>query len=182
MQVRQRNLDLAVEPTRTQQRRVEGLGTVRGGEDDDTRRWIEAVHLREQLVEGLLAFVVLYERAASPLADRVDLVNEDDRRRRLARGVEQIANARGADTDEEFDEARPGEGEERNVRLAGDGPRQQRLAAAGRPDHEYAARRHGADGGVTLGMLQEIDNFADLALRAMRPPANWRVARRLIQK
>src|SRR6266567_2877542 len=43
--------------------RVEDVGPVRGGDDDHVRVGVEAVHLDENLVEGLLAFVM---RAAEP--------------------------------------------------------------------------------------------------------------------
>ena len=73
--------DLAVEPARAQERRVEDVGAVRGGDDDDVRVRVEAVHLDEDLVEGLLALVVAAAEAGAALAaDRVDLVHEDDAR------------------------------------------------------------------------------------------------------
>lgn len=62
---------LAVEAAGTQQRLVEDFGAVGGGEDDQPDRAVEAVHLREQLVEGLLALVVAADaaRAARTHAD-----------------------------------------------------------------------------------------------------------------
>ena len=118
-----------------QQRRVERLGPVRRREHDDAGGRVEAVHLGEHLVERLLALVVRHERAAAALADRVDLVDEDDRGRRLAGRGEQVADPRGADADEHLDEARTGQREERDVGLTGDRAGQQRLAGsrAGRP-------------------------------------------------
>ena len=54
--------DLAIEPAGPQQRRVEDVGTVGGGDQDDAGGDVEAVHLDEQLVEGLLALVVTAAR------------------------------------------------------------------------------------------------------------------------
>ena len=106
-QRRQRDRDLPVEPARPQQRRVEHLGPVGRGEHDDALGHVEAVHLGQQLVQRLLALVVGHRRArAGPaLADGVDLVDEDDRGRPLARLGEQVAHPRGADADEQLDEA-----------------------------------------------------------------------------
>ena len=119
-----------------EQRGVEHLGPVGGAHDDDALARIEAVHLGEQLVERLLALLVAAHRALDAhLAERVQLVDEDDARR-LGFGLrEQIAHARRADADEHLDELRSAQAEERHVRLAGDGARQQRLARfpAGRP-------------------------------------------------
>ena len=49
---------LAVELAGAQQRRVEDVRSVGGGDDDHVRVRVEAVHLDEDLVEGLLALVV----------------------------------------------------------------------------------------------------------------------------
>jgi hypothetical protein len=71
--------DLAVEAARAQQRRVEDVGPVGGGDQDDVVLHLEAVHLDEQLVERLLALVVAAaEAGAAVAADGVDLVHEDD--------------------------------------------------------------------------------------------------------
>ena len=129
--VGQRHYDLAVEAARAQQRRIEHVGAVGGGDDDDAFVALEAVHLHQQLVERLLALVVAAAEArAAVAADGVDLVDEDDARRVLLRLLEHVAHARGADADEHLHEVGARDGEERHLRLAGDGPRQQRLAGA----------------------------------------------------
>ena len=68
------------------------LGTVGGRKHDHVRFVIEAVHLGQQLVECLLAFVIRAETSgtAAPAANRIDLVDEDDRRGSLARLGEQV--------------------------------------------------------------------------------------------
>ena len=86
--------DLAIEATRTQERGVEDVGTVRGGEEDDALLLVEAVHLDEELVERLLTLVVTAAEPRAPVtADRVDLVDEHDRGRRVLRLLEQVADA-----------------------------------------------------------------------------------------
>ena len=106
--------EAAVEAARAQQRRVEHVGAVGGGEHDDARVALEAVHLGQDLVERLLALVVRREAAAAgPLAaDGVDLVDEDDAGRVLLRVAEEVADARRADADEELDKLGRGAGEE----------------------------------------------------------------------
>jgi hypothetical protein len=79
--------------------------TVRGGHHHDALGRLEAVHLGEHLVEGLLALVVAAAEPRAPLAaDGVDLVDEDDRRSLLARGLEQVPDSRRADADEHLHE------------------------------------------------------------------------------
>jgi hypothetical protein len=123
--------DLAVEAAGAQQRRVEDVGPVGGGDQDDVVLRLEAVHLDEQLVERLLALVVAAaEAGAAVAADGVDLVHEDDAGAVLLGLLEQVAHAGGADADEHLDEVRAGDREERHARLAGDGAGEQRLAGA----------------------------------------------------
>src|SRR5262249_47081360 len=120
-----RNHDTPVEATGAQDGRVEHVGPVGGGDDDDALVRLETVHLDEQLVERLLALVVTAaETRAAVATDRVDLVDEDDARRVLLALLEQVANAAGADTDEHLDEVGTGDGEERNARFTGAGARE----------------------------------------------------------
>ena len=145
--------DAAVEAPGAQQRRVEHLGAVGRAEHDHADRGVEAVHLGEDLVERLLALVVAAaDAAAGPAgaADRVELVDEDDRRRGLLGLREQVAHARGADADEHLDELRGGDREERHLRLAGQRARQQRLARARRAGQQHAARDPAAEAAVLV--------------------------------
>ena len=79
-------------PPGPQQRGVELLEQVRRGDHDEFAGRREAVHLDEQLIERLLALGVVVRPAHG--ADGVDLVDEDDRRRVLARLAEQPPDAR----------------------------------------------------------------------------------------
>ena len=114
--------DLAVEAARPQQGRIEHVGAVGGGDDDDVGVRVEAVHLDQDLIQGLLALVVRAAQAGAALAaDGVDLVDEDDARRVALGLIEQVAHAAGADADEHLDELRARDAEEGHARLAGDG-------------------------------------------------------------
>src|SRR4051794_25600061 len=80
---------------RAQQRGVEDVRPVRGGDQDDVVLHLEAVHLDEQLVERLLALVVTAAQASAAVApDGVDLVHEDDAGRVLLGLLEQVAHTR----------------------------------------------------------------------------------------
>ena len=57
--------------------------------------------------------------------------------------------------------------EEADAGLAGDGPGEQRLAGAGRPDEQHALRHPGADLAEPLGHPQEVDDLGDLLLHAL---------------
>ena len=109
-----RHHDPAVEASRAQQRRVEHVGAVGGGDEDDAFVGLEAVHLDQELVQRLLALVVAAaEPGAAMAADGVDLVDEDDAGGVLLALHEEVTDARGADADEHLDEVRARDGEER---------------------------------------------------------------------
>ena len=125
--------DLAVEATGARERGVEYVGAVGRGDDDDAAQLLEAVHLDEELVERLI--LVGGSRVATTTAaatERVNLVNEDDAGRELARAREQTPDARRAEARELLLEARTRHRKERNLRLAGRGAREQGLARARR--------------------------------------------------
>src|SRR5213594_692157 len=157
--------DVAVEATRAKQRGVEHVGPVRGRDDDDVRVGVEAVHLHEQLVEGLLALIVSAAQAGAALsAHGVDLVHEDDAGRVLLGLVEQVADAAGADADEHLDELRARDREEGDPGLAGHGLAEQRLARAWRADEQHALGDARAEGHELLGVLEELDDLRQLLL------------------
>ena len=149
--------DLAVEATRAQERRVEDVGAVGGRDHDDALVGLETVHLDQQLVEGLLALVVTAAQAGAAMAaDRVDLVHEDDAGLVLLGLIEQVAHPAGADPDEHLDEVRARDAEEGHAGLAGDRPRQQRLARAGRSEEQHALGHARAQALELLGILEEL--------------------------
>ena len=155
--------DLAVEAAGTEQRRIEDVGAVGGGDEDDVVLHLEAVHLDEQLVERLLALVVAAaEAGAAMAADRVDLVHEDDAGRHLLRLLEEVADTRRADADEHLDEVGAGDREERDARLTGDRSREQRLAGARRPVQEHAFRNPRAERLELLRVLEELLDLVQL--------------------
>ena len=163
LHVRAVDRDLPVEAAGAQQRRVEDVGPVRGGDQDDAALHVEAVHLDEQLVEGLLALVVTAAEAGAAVpADRVDLVDEDDRRGVRLGLLEQVTDSGGTDTDEHLDEVGTGDRVEGHARLARDGAREQRLAGTGRAVEQHALGDLGADGLELRRLLEELLDLVEL--------------------
>ncbi len=155
--------DLPVEAARAQERRVEDVRAVRGGDQDDAALHVEPVHLDEQLVERLLALVVTAAHAGAAMAaDGVDLVDEDDRRGVRLGLLEEVTHAGGADTDEHLDEVGTGDRVERDARLAGDGAGEQRLARTGRAVEQDALGDLGADGLELRRLLEELLDLVEL--------------------
>ena len=156
---------LAVEAARAQQRRVEDLRPVGRGQQDHADARVEAVELGQQLVQRLLLLVhAAGDHARAGATEGVELVDEDDRGRRLARLLEQVAHPRRADADEHLDELRAGDREERHAGLAGHGAGQQRLAGSRRADQQDALRHVRAEPAIALRILQEGDDLLQLEL------------------
>ena len=76
--VRGLHRDAPVEPAGAEQGRIEDIGPVRGGDHHHGLALVEAVHLDEKLVEGLLPLVVAATETGAALAtDGIELVDED---------------------------------------------------------------------------------------------------------
>ena len=155
--------DLAVEAAGAQKSRVKDVGAVRGGHEDDALMLLEAVHLNEQLVQGLLALVVTAAHARAALAAHgVDLIDEDDGRSLLLGLGEQVAHTGGAHADEHLDEARTGDLEERHASLASHSLGKQRLAGAGRAHKQHAVRDLGAEVLVLRRVVEVVLDLLEL--------------------
>ena len=79
LHIRTVDRNLTVKTTGTQQRRIQNVRAVGGGDQDDRLALLKTVHLDKQLVERLLALVVTAAQASSALTSHgIDLVNKDD--------------------------------------------------------------------------------------------------------
>jgi hypothetical protein len=170
--VGRRDQHLPVEAARPQQRPVELVDVVGGGDHDHgPLRPLEAVELDQQLVEGLLALAgaaVAAAIAARP-SDRVELVDEDHRAAGLARLLEQAPDAGGSPPHEHLYEARARGREEVDAGLRGDRPRQHRLPRPGRAEQQHAARRLRAERGEAIGIAQPLGDVHQLVLGGVDP-------------
>src|SRR5207244_2688476 len=73
------NHDLTIEAAGTEKRGIEDVGPIGGRDEDHALVGLEAIHLDEELIQGLLALVVTAAQAGAAMAtDGVDLVHEDD--------------------------------------------------------------------------------------------------------
>src|SRR5581483_971220 len=127
--------DATIKPSRTQQSRIENVGTIRGGDQNYALIRLEAVHLNKQLVERLLALVVSTAKASAAVASYgVDFVDKDDARRVLLALLKQIAYTTRAYADEHLNEIRTRNREERYVSFTGYRAGKQSLSRSGRSD------------------------------------------------
>ena len=137
------NGNLAIEPSRAEQGRVEHVRAIGGAHDHHALVGVKPVHLDEQLIQGIVALVgpAPHLPASPRAANCVHLVDEDDTGRLLLRLLEEIADPARPNAHEHFHEVRPGNGEKGHSRLAGHGFCHERFARAGRTDQQDSRRQ-----------------------------------------
>ena len=140
-QVRVGDRNLAVEAARAQQRRIQDVRAVGGGDEDYAFAVTKAVHFYQELVEGLLALIVATAGTGTALAAHgVNLVHEDNAGAIFLRLLEQVAHAGGTHADEHLHKVRTGDGIERHAGLAGHGAGKQSLTGTRRAVEQHTAR------------------------------------------
>ena len=166
LEIRKLDRYTTVETARTKQCRIQGIRLVRRRQDDDGLRAVEAVHLRQELVQGLLTLIVATHRTvATLLTDGIDLIDEDDARRLFLRLLEEVTYLRRTHTDEHLDELGAGDGEERNVRLTGHSLGKQGLTGSRRADEQRTLRNMCTDLRILIRLLQVVDHLGQKLLR-----------------
>lgn len=145
--------DQPLQPAGTQQRGVDEIRAVGGAQDDDVAQRIDAVELGQQRGHHPVGDARV-EALPAPRRQRVDLVEEDQRGRRVPGAPKQFAHSL-------FRTAHPlvhqlGALDRVHGQLPGAGQRahDEGLAAAGRAVQQHAARRVDAEPGEGVGMLQ----------------------------
>ena len=101
--------------------------------------------------------------------DRVDLIDEDQAGGQLLPLLEEVSDPGGPDTHEELDEVRPGDGEERNLRLSGYGLGQEGLPASGRTNQKGALGNPTPKLLKLLRVAEELDDLRELLFRLIDP-------------
>ena len=119
LDIGQAHLNLAVEATSAHECLIQDVYAVGCRQHDDTSIGLEAIHLREQLVERILSLVVTREARvlASRTADGVNLVDEDDAWCHLLSLLEEVTDTRSTHTYEHLHKVRARNREEGDVGL-----------------------------------------------------------------
>ena len=143
----QRHDDLAVEAAGAQQRRIEDVGPVGGGQDDDALADVSKPSISASI------WLSVCSRSSWPPprpAPRLRPIESISSTKMIARPILRAcwnrSRTRLAPTPTNISmKSRAGDREEADAGLAGDGPGEQRLAGAGRADEQDALRHAGAD-------------------------------------
>ena len=95
-----RHNHLTVKTTGAQQRRIQYVGTVGCGNQDNAFIGLKTVHFNQQLVQCLLSLIIAAAETGTTMAtDRINLINENNARRIGFGLLEHVADTARADTD-----------------------------------------------------------------------------------
>ena len=158
---RRGELDLAIDATGAQQRRVEDIEAIRGHDDFDVLGGFEAVELVEELEHGALDLGVATGATLNARgADGVDFVHEDDRGGVFAGHDEKLADHAGAFADVFLDQLGAADADEFGLGVVGNGAGEERFAGAGGAVEEDAFWLGDAEGFEEFGVFKaEFDDF-----------------------
>ena len=164
------HLHLTVKPAGAQQRRVQHIGAVGGGNDDDALIRLKSVHFDQQLVQRLFPLVIAaaITHATRP-ANRVDLINEHDAGGGFLGLFKHVAHPGCADADKHFHEIRAGNGKERHPRLTRNRAGEQGFPRTGRADQQRPFGDFPAQPAEFLRVAQELDDLFQLVLGLINP-------------
>jgi len=160
--------DLAVEPAGAAKRLVDRLGAVGSGDDDQILARLDPVHQCQQLCHQ--PFFGLAADLPALGGDRVDLVDEDDRRCRFCRFLENLAQALFRFAIGRAHDFRTRNVEELSVAFVGDGLGQPGLAGPGRAMQQHPLWRIDPQALEEFGVAQrQFDHLAQRIDRLAHP-------------
>ena len=159
------HLHLAIEAAGPHQGRIEHVGSIRGRNDDDATVSLEAVHLGEQLIKGLLPFVIAAADTGTALpADGIDFIDKDQAGTVFLGPFEKIPHPACANTHEHLHEFGTRKREERHARLASDRFGEKCFAGAGGAYQQHTFGNFCPHRGKALGGLQKGHHLLQILL------------------
>src|SRR5690625_2351583 len=119
LNIRTIDRNLSVKPTRTQQCRVQNIGTICCCNNNNPFIHTEPIHFNKQLVQCLFTLIMTTAKASTTLPTySVNFIDKNNTRCIFLRVFKQIANTGGTDPYEHFYEVRSTDGKEWNARFS----------------------------------------------------------------
>ena len=161
VQVGQVYMYLTVETSGTKQRLVQHVYAVGSSQNDNTTVGTEAIHLCQQLVQCVLAFIISTHCRvlATCTSHSINLINKDDTGSLFLCLLEQVADTGCTYTHEHFHEVRTRQREERHIRFTGNSLGKQRLTGSRRAYQQCTLRYFTTQVCIFLRFFQELHNF-----------------------
>src|SRR5438552_11195842 len=141
LQVGRRNKQQPIKPSRPQQSRVNNVRSVRGRDNDNIPKLLQAIHLGQKLAYHTLSHVRVTQATATSRGNRVNLVKEYYTWRSLPRFPEDFSDRLLRLSHELVQQLRPFHADEVRLALVSNRLRQQRLTRPRRPIQQQSFRR-----------------------------------------
>ena len=159
------HLNPSIEAAWSCQRRIQNINSVGGCQENHAGVFSEAIHLREQLIQGLLTLVIATANAGTALTtDGIDLIDEHDAGRLLLGFFEQITNPAGSDTHKQLNKFRRRHREKWDLGLPGNGSGQQRFSGSRWSDQKNTTWDFCAKTNEGFRLLQKGHDLLELLL------------------
>ena len=158
--IRTVNNHTSVKTSRTEKGRVKNFRSVSCRKNQKSFGSIKTIHLRKQLVQCLLTFVISAAIAGiTAFTDGIDLINKYDARCILLGFLKKIADTGCSHTHKHLHKLRSGKGEERYLSLTGNRLGKQCLTGSWRSYKKCAFWKFGSDGCIFLRIMKKIHNL-----------------------
>ena len=149
-----------VKTARTQKRRVQNLRPVGGSQNQDSLGGIKSVHLRQQLVQGLLPLVISAAvPAVTAFSNGIHLVDKDNTGGIFLGLLKEVTNTGSSHTHEHLHKVRTGQGEKGNVGFSCHRFSQQGLSGSWRSHQKRSFGKLRPDGRVFCRIMQKIHHL-----------------------
>ena len=161
LQIRKLNRDPSVKTSRTKKCRIKGIRSVGSRQDHNTLGAVKTVHLCQKLVQCLLTLIVstAHSRSVTFLTDGINLINKHNTWCFLIGLFKKISNLGSTHTNKHLHKFRTGNGEKRNLCLAGNSLGKKSFTGSRRA-HKQGTFWHGStDLFVFRRVMEEIHNL-----------------------
>ena len=160
---------LAVKAAGAQQCRIQNIPTVGSCHDNDALIDGETIHFHQQLIQGLLPFIMTAAKACATMPTHsINFIDKDNGRSSLLCRFKQVTHPAGTNAHEHFHKVRAGNGEEGHACFPGYCLGQQGFARAGRAYQQHALGNAGTHLDIVLRIAEEVHHFLQLFLLLIR--------------
>src|SRR6266568_1224700 len=155
----------SIEAAGAQERFVQSIWAIGCCNDNNGLARLKAVHLNQQLVQGLLTLVAAIDAGPALTTHGINFIEEDDAGRGFLSLLEEITHAAGANTDQHFDKLRTAHREEGHSRLTCHGTRQQGLPGSRRADQQHPTGNLATQALELVWGLQKFNHLNQIVFR-----------------
>ena len=164
----ERHGDFTIKATWSEEGIVENINAIRGGDDNNTRLIIKSVHLSQELIDGLFAFIIRgHATRTALLPNRVNFVDEDNTWLIFTSHLKEFPNSLSTHTHKHLHKIGGGTLNEGDVGFPSNRAREEGLPSPRFPREKGATWDPGTTSKVALRLFEEVHDFFQFILRGV---------------